>query len=370
MSKISSATIEALRKKAEEKVRSGGSTAAPVALDFSTASPAPKTASIEWPDVLKHMAGVPYSTLFPEWWDSSLGADFNVPMPSAGYEYPAWMLGHIPDSSDYVSDARLIYNFVLAYARGSVTHVVGHPGTGKSEGLPKLLASRLKMPLFRMALNKKGMMFDELIGRESIVHKDGHTITEHKDGLLVKVVQHPTLVLLDEFARANTEIQSGCMSLMERGGKLIVENRTDPVVPKNAGCWVFASDNVKGLGDASDRMVGTELVDGAVLDRFDVTIEVDYLAQDALVKLINQWVPGIPNAHKLAQFAGLVQQSYKKGNLPLSLSPRGIRAIAEYACIYRDYGEAIKLVYACKLAEEADIACVGEHYRTVFGKPL
>ena len=372
MSKVSSTTIEALRKVAEAKVKSGaGSSAVPTAPDLSassTAAPAAPAAPA-WPDVLKHMAGTPYSKLFPEWFNRSAMQDFHVPTFD-GYAYPEWMMGYVPESSDYVADDRLIYDFVLAYARGSVTHVVGHPGTGKSEGLPKLLASRLRIPLFRMALNKKGMMFDELIGRESIVHKDGHTITEHKDGLLVKVVQHPTLVLLDEFARANMEIQSGCMSLMERGGKLIVENRPDPVVPKNPGCWVFASDNVKGLGDASDRMVGTELVDGAVLDRFDVTIEVDYLPQAKLVTLIEQWVPGIPNANKLAQFAMLVQTSYKKGNLPLSLSPRGIRAIAEYACIYQDYAPAIKLVYSCKLAEEADIACVGEHYRTVFAKSL
>ena len=53
MSKISSATIEALRKKAEEKVRAGGSTATPAAPDLS-ASPAPlKAAVTEWPDVLK-----------------------------------------------------------------------------------------------------------------------------------------------------------------------------------------------------------------------------------------------------------------------------------------------------------------------------
>jgi cobaltochelatase CobS len=359
-------TIEALRKAAEEKVRAGKTSFTAPTAPADSSTPAPTS---EWPDVLRNLTGIPYSTLFPEWWNSAVMTDFNVPVAD-GYEYPAWMRAYIPTNSDYNAEPSLIYKFILAFSRGSVCHVVGHPGTGKSEGLPKLLASRVQMPLFRMALNKKGMMFDDLIGRESIVVRDGHTITEHKDGLLVKVVQHPTLVLLDEFARANMEIQSGCMSLMERGGKLIVENRPDPVVPKNPGCWVFASDNVKGLGDASDRMVGTELVDGAVLDRFDITIEVDYLDQRRLAKLIDQWVPGIPDSMKLAQFATLVQDAYKRGNLPLSLSPRGVRAIAEYACIYRDYAPAVRDVYLCKLADEADKSCVSECFRTVFARSL
>lgn len=374
---FTSATIEALRKAAEAKLRAGSpsstfsdaeweAVSAPDPVEAAPKAPKPKPA---WPDVLAVLKGASYSSLFGEAMIPKGAQDFRVPT-FHDYPYPEWMKAHVPKDSDYMAEPELVYKAVLAYARGSVTHIVGHPGTGKSEGLPKLIAAKLGMPLFRFALNKKGMLFEDLIGREAIVHKDGHTITEHKDGLLVKTIQHPTLNLLDEFCRSNMEIQSGCMSLMERNGKLIVENRSEPVVPRNEHAWVVASDNVKGLGDASDRMVGTELVDGAILDRFDITIEVDYLPEAKLIQLIEQWVPGIPDAKKLAQFAGLVQDAYKKGKLPLSLSPRGVRAIAEYACVYRDYRTAVRDVFFCKLAEDSDKACVNECFRTVFSTNL
>jgi cobaltochelatase CobS len=382
-----SATIEAMRKKMAEDMK----TKVRVAPDWTSvigpddvlvgamrasfedtvkekkAAPEPAHATPKWPNLLPS-EGVSYKELFPEFVPAT-AQDFKVPV-FVDYEYPAWMREYVPKSSDYLAPAELVYNAVLAFARKSVTHVVGHPGTGKSEGLPNLIASRLGLPMFRFALNKKGMMFDDLVGRESIVVQDGHSVTAHKDGLLVKVVQHPTFVLLDEFCRANQEITNGCMSLMERNGKLIVENRTDPVIRRHPDCWVVASDNVKGLGDAADRMVGTELIDGAILDRFDVTLEVDYLPQADLKNLIEQWVPGIPDAIKLSKFAVLVQEAYKKGNLPLSLSPRGIRAIAEYACIHQDYAPAVRKVFLCKLAEESDVACVKENYRTAFGSTL
>lgn len=378
-----SKTVEALRAAMAAKMSAGHAVSVPSPAPKSTTyipdeawtapyfeeaesmvPPAPKD---PWPSILPEI-GTLYSELFPEFMPKG-ARDFHVPT-FGEYAYPEWMREYVPKSSDFIAPPELVYDTVLAFARKSVTHVVGFPGTGKSEGLPNLVASRLRIPLFRFGLNKKGMMFDDLVGRESIMVQDGCSITQHKDGLLVKVVQHPTIVLLDEFCRANQEITNGCMSLMERGGKLIVENRADPVIKRHDGCWIMASDNVKGLGDASDRMVGTELMDGAILDRFDVTIEVDYLPVAAMTRLIKAWVPGIPDADKLAKFVSLVQGSYKTGNLPLSLSPRGARAIAEYATIHRAYAPAVRKVFMCKLAEESDVGCVKEHFRVAFGLTL
>ena len=138
--------------------------------------------------------------------------------------------------SDFRGQDALVYDAALAFSAGSVTHVVGWPGTGKSNGLPVLLASRLGLPLLRLGLNKKGMMFDDLIGREAIKHEDGHTVTGHRDGVLLNWVDQPCIVLADEFSRANAEISNGLMSFMERNGSLIVENRDTPVIKRHEHC--------------------------------------------------------------------------------------------------------------------------------------
>lgn len=191
--------------------------------------------------------------------------------------------------------------------------------------------------------------------------------------MLVRWIGHPCIILADEFSRANTEITNGLMSLMERGGCLIVENRDSPVIKRHEHCWIIASDNVKGLGDGMDRgMVGTDQVDGAVLDRFEVTLEVDYLTESQNLALIQSWFPGFPEseARKIVKFGMLIQQGYKKGEMPLSFSPRSLKEVCRYACLHKDVAPAVRKVVLNKYAEEADISAIREFFRTAFGRTL
>lgn len=343
-----------------------------------------RPAAPEYPDVTStlhegstlHFKG--FSELFPDEWkilqaqpNSAMYPDFLLPSYTQA-DIPEHLRPYVPANSDYIGQAAVMYDTALAFATGSTTHLVGWPGTGKSNGVPVKLAAALGLPLLRLSLNKKGMMLDDLIGREAIVTDDTGTHTRHRDGVLCHWVTHPCIILADEFARANAEITNGLMSLMERNGALIVENRDPPVMARHEQCFIIASDNVKGLGDGLDRMVGTDMVDGAVLDRFEVTIEVDYLDEEQTVGLIQQWFPGFPDAEarKLAKFAGLVQEGYKKNQLPLSMSPRAVREVARYTCIHKSPKPAVRKVFLQKLAEEADIEAVKNMFRTAYGMEL
>lgn len=365
---MSTATVEAIKKAALDKLNA--SSAEPKSAKTSKKEAAP-AAPIEWPSVLKNIPGQAYqkfSTLFAGI-TGYKGEDFDVPV-FHGYEFPEFMSASIPNDSDYVVDAQLLYDAVLAYTLGSVTHLVGPPGTGKTNGLPVLMASRMGLPLLRLGLNKKGMMLDDLIGREAIMVEEGKTVTAHKDGVLIPWIAHPCIVILDELCRANAEITNGLMSLMERDGCLIVENRLgSPVIKRNAACWLLAADNVKGLGDQADRMVGTDLMDGAILDRFEVTLEVDYLPEKEQEKLLSIWYPGFPEgeARKIVQFGVQVQNAYKKGLLPLSFSPRALKEVGRYACIHKDPILAVNKVVVSKYADEADIEALKNMIRTAFG---
>lgn len=367
---VPAAIVEALRKKALEKAMGKSAEEVPMEAEPEVVAP------ITWPVAMKHStATVKFSKAFPQEWKaikSSGQPDFNIPDYSK-YPFPATLTPYIPVESDYRGDPQLIYDAALAFAAGSVTHLVGWPGTGKSNGVPVLLACRLGLPLLRLGLNKKGMMFDDLIGREAIKYTEGHTVTGHRDGVLVHWITHPSIILADEFARANAEITNGLMSMMERGGSLIVENRDEgTVIKRHEHCWILASDNVKGLGDGAGKFVGTDMVDNAVLDRFEVTLEVDYLPEKDQLALIEGWFPGFPEneAKKLVKFGMLIQQGYKKDTLPVSFSPRALKECARYACLHQNMAHAIKKVVVSKFAEEADVQAVKEMYRTAFGKTL
>ena len=367
---IPSSTIEAIRAIRERALRESG--AAPTIIEASAPATAAekKKKKLEYPSVLKNV-GEKFSELFGEYFaklDEEKYPDFFIPTYRE-YDYPVILKEYIPEGSDYKSDPELMYNAVLAYVTGSVTHVVGWPGTGKSNGLPVQIAHRLGLPLLRLSLNKKGMMLDDLIGREAIVQGEKGVETRHKDGLLCHWVEHPCIILADEFSRANPEISNGLMGMMERGGALIVENRTPATMKRHEHCWIIASDNVKGLGDGIDRFVGTDMVDGAVLDRFEVTLEVDYLPEADQAALIQQWFPGFPEqvADKLVQFGGLVQQGYKKGVLSLSFSPRALKEVARYTCIHADPATAVRKVVLAKFADESEIEALKNAFRTAFG---
>lgn len=372
----SAATIEALKKAALEAAKKKfgeGSLDMSVEGGAKTATKEPEPA-IVWPTLPAYAeATEKYSKLFPEEYKSLSVSqpDFDVPV-FKGYAYPEHMTHYIPKESDYKADPQLCYDAVLAYSQGSVTHLVGWPGTGKSNGIPVLMAHRIGLPLLRLGLNKKGMMLDDLIGREAIKQSSEGTITGHRDGLLVGWVEHPCIILADEFARANAEITNGLMSLMERNGTLIIENRSPSIIRRHHHCWIVASDNVKGLGDGLDRMVGTDMLDNAVLDRFEVTLEVDYLPAKDQEALIHQWFADFPTseATKIVKFGLLVQEGFKKGTLPVSFSPRSLKEVARYAILHQDTGMAIRKVMLNKVAEESDVAALKEMYRTAFGKQL
>lgn len=372
-SSIPSAVVEALRKKALEKAR-GITSGEDVDMETTKKENEPEK-PIDWPKVMDHKGATTlFSKAFPEYWDklSATGQpDFAIPDYSK-HKFSSNLTPYIPVESDYRADPQLVYDAALAFSAGSVTHLVGWPGTGKSNGLPVLLANRLGLPLLRLGLNKKGMMFDDLIGREAIMQGEKGTITGHRDGVLLQWVDQPCIILADEFSRANAEISNGLMSFMERNGSLIVENRATPVIKRHPHCWIIASDNVKGLGDGAGKFVGTDMVDNAVLDRFEVTLEVDYLPEEEQLALIHGWFPGFPEkeAKKLVKFGMLIQQGYKKDTLPLSFSPRALKECARYACLHNSMALAIKKVVVAKYADEADVQAVKEMYRTAFGKQL
>lgn len=370
----SAATIEALKKKALEaaaKKFGEGSLNMDVTVDGAAKTPEPPTV---WPSLSVNVANTEkYSVLFKSEWERlpTIQPDFDVPTFN-GYEYPEAMKAHIPATSDYKADPQLCYDAVLAYAHGSVTHLVGWPGTGKSAGLPILIASRIGLPMLRLGLNKKGMQLDDLIGREAIKQGKEGTHTGHRDGLLIGWIEHPAIILADEFSRANAEITNGLMSLMERNGVLIVENRSPSIIRRHEHCWIIASDNVKGLGDGLDRMVGTDMLDNAVLDRFEITLEVDYLPAKDQEALIHQWFDKFPEkeASKIVKFGLLVQEGYKKGTLPVSFSPRSLKEVARYSILHQDTAIAVRKVMLNKVAEESDVAALKEMYRTAFGKTI
>lgn len=332
------------------------------------AQPVPEVHESEFPDILE-ASSKKYSDVFPEYYKSGMMKDFAIPDIA---EIPEWAEKYIPEKSDYLGETMTVYNAVMAYALKSVTRFTGPPGTGKSEGLPVFIAHRLGLPIIRLGLNNKQLAWSDLIGQSGISNEGGVPVTHHQDGMLIKWVGIPAIIVADEFCRSTPDINNGFMPLLERNGKLLIENRAlGGVIHRHPDCWVIATDNVKGTGDTGVGMVGTDQVDGAVLDRFEETIELGYLSADNSVKLLCNKIVGFPKAHAevLAKFAKRVQTAYMDGRLPLSFSHRSMFAIARKSCVSKDLDGAVKVVFLQKFDAD-DKTFVAQMWKDTTGRDL
>src|SRR5436853_7537784 len=75
--------------------------------------------------------------------------------------------------------------------------VTGYHGTGKSTHIEQV-AARLNWPCVRVNLDSHISRID-LVGKDSIVIKDGKQVTEFSDGILPWALQHNIALVFDDY---------------------------------------------------------------------------------------------------------------------------------------------------------------------------
>src|SRR5712675_108569 len=109
-------------------------------------------------------------------------SDMEVPAYSEAAE-------HVPDlDPDYRFDKPTTLAILAGFAKNRRVMVTGYPGTGKSTRIEQV-AARLNWPCVRVNLDSHISRID-LVGKDSIVIKDGKQVTEFRDGILPWALQH------------------------------------------------------------------------------------------------------------------------------------------------------------------------------------
>ena len=89
----------------------------------------------------------------------------------------------MPDlDEDYLFDRETTLAILAGFARNRRVIVTGYHGTGKSTHIEQV-AARLNWPCVRVNLDSHISRID-LVGKDAIVIKDGHQVTEFRDGIL------------------------------------------------------------------------------------------------------------------------------------------------------------------------------------------
>ena len=106
------------------------------------------------------------------------GIDSDLEVPAYSEVDP-----HVPDVDlDYRFDRATTLAILAGFAKNRRVMVTGYHGTGKSTHIEQV-AARLNWPCVRVNLDSHISRID-LVGKDSIVIKDGKQVTEFRDGIL------------------------------------------------------------------------------------------------------------------------------------------------------------------------------------------
>ena len=284
------------------------------------------------------------------------------------------------ERNDYVPDIDEAYRFnpdvTLAILAGFTSNrrvmVQGLHGTGKSTHIEQI-AARLNWPCLRVNLDGHISRLD-LVGKDAIVVRDGVQVTEFQEGIVPWSLQRPVALIFDEYDAGRPDVMFVIQRILERDGHftLLDQNR---VIHPHPNFRLFATANTVGLGNLTGLYQGTQVLNHAQIDRWNIVAKLDYLPRDEEVAIALARVPS-KNSEKgrkliasMVAVANLTRQGFAAGDLSTLMSPRTVITWAENCEIFRNPALAFRLSFLNK-CDEAERPIIAEYYQRCFGEEL
>ena len=274
-----------------------------------------------------------------------------------------------PDVDDtYVFDPDTTLAILAGFAFNRRVIVQGYHGTGKSTHIEQV-AARLNWPCVRINLDAHISRID-LIGRDAIALRDGLQVTEFREGLLPWALQHPVALVFDEYDAGRPDVMFVIQRVLETEGKLTLLDQNRVIRP-NRNFRLFATANTVGLGDTSGLYHGTQAINQAQMDRWNIVVQLNYLpAQvegEIVLKKVTDAAPDV--VANMVKVADLTRQGFINGDISTVMSPRTVITWAQNTAIFKDPGFAFRLSFLNK-CDDTERMLVAEYYQRVFGTDL
>nr|WP_314557904.1 AAA family ATPase [uncultured Pseudomonas sp.] len=292
--------------------------------------------------------------------------DMRVPAFSAASE-------HVPDQDPaYRFDADTTLAILAGFAHNRRVLLQGYHGTGKSTHLDQV-AARLNWPCVRVNLDSH-VTRNDLIGKDTIVVRDGAQMTEFREGILTWALQRPVALVLDEYDAGRPDVMFVLQRVLELEGKLTLLDQSRVLRP-HPHFRLFATSNTVGLGDPTGLYVGTQQLNQGQIDRWTIVATLNYLREDDEVDIVLARIPaykteqGLKTVRAMVVLADMTRQGFMNGDLSTLMSPRTVIGWAENAVIFKDVATAFRLSFLNK-CDEAERPLIAEYYQRCFGVEL
>ena len=296
------------------------------------------------------------------------GIDSDLEVPAYSEVDP-----HVPDvDSDYRFDRATTLAILAGFAKNRRVMVTGYHGTGKSTHIEQV-AARLNWPCVRVNLDSHISRID-LVGKDSIVIKDGKQVTEFRDGILPWALQHNIALVFDEYDAGRPDVMFVIQRVLEVSGRLTLLDQNKVIKPHPA-FRLFSTANTVGLGDTSGLYHGTQQINQGQMDRWNIVATLNYLPHDAEQEIVLAKVPsyndeeGRRRISAMVALADLTRNGFINGDISTVMSPRTVMTWAENARIFGDLAFAFRLTFLNK-CDEMERPVVAEYYQRCFGTEL
>jgi cobaltochelatase CobS len=280
---------------------------------------------------------------------------------------------HVPDIDHaYRFNPDVTLAILAGFTQDRRTMVQGMHGTGKSTHIEQV-AARLNWPCVRINLDGHLSRLD-LVGKDTVVIRDGKQITEFQEGIVPWSLQRPIALIFDEYDAGRPDVMFVIQRILERDGKftLLDQNR---VIQPHPAFRMFATSNTVGLGNLSGLYHGTQLLNHAQLDRWNIVATLNYLPPEEEVAIVLARVPskdtesGRELIQRMVSIADLTRKGFAAGDLSTLMSPRTVITWAENCEIFRNPALAFRLSFLNK-CDDAERPLVAEYYQRCFNEEL
>ena len=282
--------------------------------------------------------------------------------------------------SEYVPEIDKTYKFdkdtTLAILSGFSFNkrvlIQGYHGTGKSTHIEQI-AARLNWPCIRINLDSHVSRID-LIGKDSIVIKDGKQVTEFKEGILPWSIQNPVALVFDEYDAGRPDVMFVIQRVLESEGSFTLLDK-NKVIKQNKFFRLFATTNTVGLGDTTGLYHGTQQINQGQMDRWNIVSTLNYLSLEKEMEIIlgknkNLNNPkGKEQVSSMIKVASLTRKGFMSGDISTVMSPRTVLHWAENSEIFKNIGYAFRVTFLNK-CDDAEKNTIAEYYQRCFGEEL
>mgnify|MGYP001440179627 CR=1 FL=1 len=273
---------------------------------------------------------------------------------------------------DYKFDRDTTLAILSGFSFNKRVIIHGYHGTGKSTHITQV-AARLNWPCMRVNLDSHISRID-LIGKDAIVVKDGKQITEFQEGVLPWSIQNPVALIFDEYDAMRPDVAFLMTKVLEAEGGLTLLEKNKVIKP-NEYFRLFATANTIGLGDTTGLYTGTQQINQAQMDRWNIVTTLNYLSLDKEMEIILSKNKNLNNSKgkeivsNMIKVASLTRKGFIAGDISTVMSPRTVLHWAENYEIFKDIGYAFRVTFLNK-CDETEKNVISEYYQRCFGEDL